>query len=1200
VYPVKISDNGATFASPGAGIDVDSNNVSHIVWQKDDKIYYDNSDIPGTDVEVAVLSDISFARPHLAVDTQDNPHVVWLNYTGDRSSLFYKKGETIHGSVVFAAGGGLDLTPDNNAFYPIIDTNKLAEDNTWTDRVYVGWVESTKEGLTVKYKRTLPHIVLLFVMDGISYEKIRNQLGSVSQSFIFTKATTTFPPTTFSSQASLFTSVYPKTHQIPGDEWKDGTTPYSYMLSNKPNEPPNTINNRLPTGVKTLYEYMDQAGKSKAVLVDMYQKGVKNQRPDYYTDPIVIDWSTGTTNLAPEIPTYFSNLKNNDNNPNNDVADLVTVYILSHDHGIDKNTQDIVNSIGADTSLGDITKLLEPKYPYVSNSIWKDTILIVTSDHGMTDVIKDNDHAIEELEFSRELSAEFDVATSFTGDVYYDATMNYECVGENAEFDLDVTIYQCENGTEPPFIPFVKAAVLSCDDSNDETWSHINTNSFSLGEVIVDIDYSILDRDDFTLNDLRSTGADVLILSTTDFSTTRCDFASDEINAIISYVNEGHGILGTGGTLYGSPELADLFGINASHAIWPDAFDGNFSILQPSHPIFNRFYNETYDSSNNETLSHWNIEDPDARVIGISEDLNAGIIVNEEPIYRASYLTHVPEGSDSDQDLQLIYNALVWLGNPPPASPPQDIEICNSESASDSKSDHLGNEFHGSGTRHKSGYANIDRNLHLEFGGMICSRTEEVYLNGELAYYYSDKADPIFRTDILPAAQDLYYSIYLNRNSSIYRKIDRILLKDGSTYWDYFGGNLCLPTVDESIRRLASTKTGDFILFSNIEDKYYFQIPHKSIYGTNNDLIVPLIIAGPGFEYFDRGGNNQFASLIDIVDIGPTIAYLAGGNNTVKLMSGVEGRNIFEPEFTVSAHSPVNLHLYDSKGRHTGPDITGKIETEIPTSAYRVLEDTDSKEITLLQASDGYRIEVEAYNAGKFTLKLEKNTEKEKYVIEYPEISIIGVSKATLDLINSTSYDLQFDYEGDNTFETSISPELFVKISEDELNNSAVVNIVKLPKNENPLIDTSSSTGTKLVLEPKNSISDEKIEIKKIFNNSLDSNGFTLGSYVNINFSESLTSDLKSTKLTIMYPDYLIIKKHLAEKDLSIYYWSHTGIKLNSTVDETLNTVSTYINKSGTYLIASSDQTPIIEYVKVIPRRINIPNTNVKIQSRIT
>ena len=46
-------------------------------------------------------------------------------------------------------------------------------------------------------------------------------------------------------------------------------------------------------------------------------------------------------------------------------------------------------------------------------------------------------------------------------------------------------------------------------------------------------------------------------------------------------------------------------------------------------------------------------------------------------------------------------------------------------------------------------------------------------------------------------------------------------------------------------------------------------------------------------------------------------------------MGSVEGRNIFEPEFTVSAHSPVNLHLYDSHGRHTGPDITGKINIEL-------------------------------------------------------------------------------------------------------------------------------------------------------------------------------------------------------------------------------------------------------------------------------
>ncbi|MFQ6119648.1 MAG: alkaline phosphatase family protein, partial [Methanosarcinales archaeon] len=682
-------------------------------------------------------------------------------------------------------------------------------------------------------------------------------------------------------------------------------------------------------------------------------------RPDYYTNPIVIDWRTGTTNLAQEISNYFSSLKNNDKDPNNDVADLITVYILSqsHDHGLDTTVNDIIASISADNTLSDIKNNL------IQRKLWNDTILIVTSDHGMTDVIKDNDNAIEKLEFSRELDADFDVTTNFTGEVYYDATLDYECTGtgETAEYNGEVEVSQCV--TPPITIPTIKAAVISCNSSNDPTWEYINNNSLSLGGVNVDINYTALNKTNITLDDLYNTSAEVLILSSTDSSTAMCNFSASEISAISSYVTDGHGILGTGGTLNGSPGLSTLFGINVSLGVWPDSFIGDFSILQRSHPLFDRL--SSYSSNSTETLSSWIIY-PSAKLIAESTDLKAGIIVNETSNYSSAYLTHVPENSSSHQDIQLIYNAIAWLSNIviiPPTG------VCNNETKSLSKTDNLNDEFTGSGTIHKSGYANIDGNLHLEFEGMVCNRNEDVYLNGEVGYYYSDIANPNFQTDILPAAKDLYYAVNFNQNSSIYNKIARILIKKGSDYYEFLGGNNYVPIFDQSIKRLGSDKTGDFILLSNIDDKYYFQTPHKSIYGTKKDLIVPLLIGGPGFEYFDRGGNNKFTSLIDIVDIGPAIAYLIGGNKTVKLMSGVDGKNFLEPVFKVTVHSPVNLHLYDSLGRHTGPT-----ETEIPTSAYRILEDTDSKEITLLQALDKYRIEIEAYNAGKFTLKLEKNT----------------------------------------------------------------------------------------------------------------------------------------------------------------------------------------------------------------------------------
>jgi pSer/pThr/pTyr-binding forkhead associated (FHA) protein len=78
--------------------------------------------------------------------------------------------------------------------------------------------------------------------------------------------------------------------------------------------------------------------------------------------------------------------------------------------------------------------------------------------------------------------------------------------------------------------------------------------------------------------------------------------------------------------------------------------------------------------------------------------------------------------------------------------------------------------------------------------------------------------------------------------------------------------------------------------------------------------------------------------------------------------------------FFVSTHCPVELHVYDSQGRHTGfNEQTATIDVEIPHSHYyKVGEDTY---VTIYNANDTYKIEVVGTDDGMYNLTVSQPVE---------------------------------------------------------------------------------------------------------------------------------------------------------------------------------------------------------------------------------
>ena len=82
-----------------------------------------------------------------------------------------------------------------------------------------------------------------------------------------------------------------------------------------------------------------------------------------------------------------------------------------------------------------------------------------------------------------------------------------------------------------------------------------------------------------------------------------------------------------------------------------------------------------------------------------------------------------------------------------------------------------------------------------------------------------------------------------------------------------------------------------------------------------------------------------------------------------------------EGEFTIGnteiiVHSPVNIHVYDERGRHVGINEFGNVEEEIPNSTY--LEDAGKKVIRIPSLVDRFIVMVEGTGEGKYNLSISK------------------------------------------------------------------------------------------------------------------------------------------------------------------------------------------------------------------------------------
>jgi pimeloyl-ACP methyl ester carboxylesterase len=126
--------------------------------------------------------------------------------------------------------------------------------------------------------------------------------------------------------------------------------------------------------------------------------------------------------------------------------------------------------------------------------------------------------------------------------------------------------------------------------------------------------------------------------------------------------------------------------------------------------------------------------------------------------------------------------------------------------------------------------------------------------------------------------------------------------------------------------------------------------------------------------------------------------------------------------FKIEDDSPVELHIYDSQGRHIGPLPNGDIEIGIPGAQYDRFED---EKYAFLPPGDTYQVIFQAVATGSANISIQEvENNVINQTISYFDVPISSPS-TTAEFTLTPVLDnlaLQLDQNGDGIFETSTSP----------------------------------------------------------------------------------------------------------------------------------------------------------------------------------
>jgi hypothetical protein len=218
-------------------------------------------------------------------------------------------------------------------------------------------------------------------------------------------------------------------------------------------------------------------------------------------------------------------------------------------------------------------------------------------------------------------------------------------------------------------------------------WNHLNSFWSDYGMTPVYIDYTTLNKESIVYQDLVDMYADVLVISSSYTGVRSTDpigeghyFTIAELNAIKQYVEEGHGLIVTGGSFDTEflpnhvSVLGSTTGINSGSSFMVTPGVNNMYVLNPveNHPLFVNI-DDHYTTANGSSLTpgfamvgpeDWQASDLAGGVFKALEEpgstIYGAVIAYEPGLYNSVYITNFVERSSNTYDRQLLYNAMVW------------------------------------------------------------------------------------------------------------------------------------------------------------------------------------------------------------------------------------------------------------------------------------------------------------------------------------------------------------------------------------------------------------------------------------------------------------------------------------------------------------------------------------------------------------
>ena len=211
---------------------------------------------------------------------------------------------------------------------------------------------------------------------------------------------------------------------------------------------------------------------------------------------------------------------------------------------------------------------------------------------------------------------------------------------------------------------------------------------------------------------------------------------------------------------------------------------------------------------------------------------------------------------------------------------------------------------------------------------------------------------------------------------------------------------------------------GQFYILDNTNGHYTYNI--KMI---NGDGTVPLKSAealNASSTYYVK--NAQHALMPSTSGVKELIAEILTATSTTDFdistysnLATNSGNCTIPNGRIVSFHSPIELHIYDSSGNHTGPDANGDIENNITGVTYEVVDDN---KFAFLPDGTSYTIKGSATSAGTFDVRIQELVNGEVATTTlFTDAVLTQTSQVQFSINSNTPAQITLDHDNDGTYE---------------------------------------------------------------------------------------------------------------------------------------------------------------------------------------